>query len=496
MKKFIDQLIAFLMIVLLFLPIGSNLPVSAASMSTKDVTRGQVCYYVNELLGAKIESEDMKSIVNYNVTDEYYTTMSIAYNAGYIKASKNHKLTKASTRATYNYVAGIFSGLLNEPKTKLIGTHKLSESMTVAKLKSFIKEIIPNVVAVDLSDKKLTGNTLINKPNVTLSNVTITGNLIIGDGVDNQEVILDNVKVSGKLIVRGGGENSIKIIGTSSIPKVEIIQVNHKISIKVSDNAEVGYVTIEDGCISSGATGPIIITPPSWVPFDTFYQKCVIVDGIPICSTSSVSDKALINSSYILDTMLKKIITNKPNIYHNLLINGIYEIIIGLNENNVDHPSWSNYTETDVWPRRGGGGCPTTVLEEDVDVSDDDTYLQNFCVLVHEFAHTILMYGIGDLDDMGDSSGTYDNDLLSQIVAAYKEAKAAGKYTESAYDLSNYHEYFAGQVSRWFNANPTNLNVLNASSKTDREQLMEYDPTIYNILDTLFGKYELPGPWN
>lgn len=53
------------------------------------------------------------------------------------------------------------------------------------------------------------GNVIINVPGVTLKNVTVTGDLIIGDGVGDGEARLDNVKVEGTVIVRGGGENSV-----------------------------------------------------------------------------------------------------------------------------------------------------------------------------------------------------------------------------------------------------------------------------------------------
>jgi len=235
-------------------------------------------------------------------------------------------------------------------------------------------------------------------------------------------------------------------------------------------------------------TGPVVTTPPSWI--HSFYKKCVMIHGIPICSTNAVPDAALIKAYYVLDAQLKKIVTDKPDVLQQMLNNRVYVIIVGLNETNSMHPSWAGYNDPS-WPRRGGGGNPTTVLEEDCIVPPNDTWRQNFCGLVHEFAHTLLTYGIGDAGRPGADPATYN-----AIVAAYNAAKAAGKYQESSYDMNNYHEYFTGQSCRWFNANPTNLNVPNASSKTDRQQLQEYDPAIYNILASLYGDYPLPEPWN
>jgi hypothetical protein len=55
----------------------------------------------------------------------------------------------------------------------------------------------------------INGNVTINSSNVTLKNVKITGNLILGEGIGEGEVTLEGVTVEGKTEVRGGGENSI-----------------------------------------------------------------------------------------------------------------------------------------------------------------------------------------------------------------------------------------------------------------------------------------------
>jgi hypothetical protein len=51
------------------------------------------------------------------------------------------------------------------------------------------------------------GNVMINTPDVTLKGVTVTGDLIIGDGVGDGEVTLDSVTVTGRTVILGGGVN-------------------------------------------------------------------------------------------------------------------------------------------------------------------------------------------------------------------------------------------------------------------------------------------------
>ncbi|WP_068646422.1 S-layer homology domain-containing protein [Paenibacillus antarcticus] len=91
------------------------------------------------------------------------------------------------------------------------------------------------------------GNIMVNTPNVTLKNVTVSGDLIIGDGVGNGEVTLDNVKVTGRMVVRGGGVNSIIITGTSNVSNVIVARIDGAVSIKVKGDANVGIVYIDDG---------------------------------------------------------------------------------------------------------------------------------------------------------------------------------------------------------------------------------------------------------
>ncbi len=92
-----------------------------------------------------------------------------------------------------------------------------------------------------------TGSVMINVPDVTLKNVTIKGNLIIGDGVGEGNVTLDNVKVEGATIVRGGGVNSFIVKGGSALGTIVISKVDGNVRISVEGDAKVEIVEIKDG---------------------------------------------------------------------------------------------------------------------------------------------------------------------------------------------------------------------------------------------------------
>lgn len=248
MKGNIRKRLSFLLVFILIFNIILPVQVSATTekKGSDDISRGQVCQVVNQLLGASVKSGEMEQIVNYKKKDAYYNIMSIAYHAGYITANGN-KLCNANSKATYNFVANIFSKVMKISKKQALRTHKASDKLSSKELTSYINELLPNILTKNISNKDLKGNVIISKPNIKLTNITIDGNLIIGDGVADQEVILDNTVVKGTLVVRGGGENSIKIVGSSSISTVIIEQLNNRVSIKVSDDAQVKIIYINDG---------------------------------------------------------------------------------------------------------------------------------------------------------------------------------------------------------------------------------------------------------
>ena len=100
-------------------------------------------------------------------------------------------------------------------------------------IKNYIK--LPGTYTDDFN-----GNVMINAAGVTLKNLTVNGDLIIGDGVGDGEVILEDVTVTGRVLIRGGGENSIKMTENSNIDNIIDIRKNLQIADetgeKESDN--------------------------------------------------------------------------------------------------------------------------------------------------------------------------------------------------------------------------------------------------------------------
>jgi hypothetical protein len=89
------------------------------------------------------------------------------------------------------------------------------------------------------------GNIMINVPDVTLKDLTVNGDLIIGDGVGDGDISLDNVKVAGRLVVRGGGINSIHITGQSNLQKIIVARVDGQVRVYAEEGTEIGDVLVD-----------------------------------------------------------------------------------------------------------------------------------------------------------------------------------------------------------------------------------------------------------
>lgn len=107
------------------------------------------------------------------------------------------------------------------------------------------------------------GSVMINIPNVTLKDVTVKGNLIIGDGVGNGDVTLDSVNVEGNTVVRGGGVNSFVVKGNSTVGNIFVSKVDGNVRVAVEGNAKIEVVAINDGkddVILEGSVGTLTVT--------------------------------------------------------------------------------------------------------------------------------------------------------------------------------------------------------------------------------------------
>ena len=211
---------------------------------------------------------------------------------------------------------------------------------------------------------------------------------------------------------------------------------------------------------------------------EPFYRKYVDADGLPVLGSAKVSDYALKEAAFIVNTMLSR----RPDIRRALIANGSRVVVMAYTEMTTDVPEHRHLRPKKFWDRRarGLGGSATdpvcSCAEENLLGYPGDPYRQE-CILIHEFAHLIHLRGMNRLDP------TFDERLKRAYESAMQKGLWKGKYA-----ATNKQEYWAEGVQSWFNNNrPPDHDHNHVDT---RKELQEYDPALAALCHEVFGETE------
>lgn len=221
-----------------------------------------------------------------------------------------------------------------------------------------------------------------------------------------------------------------------------------------------------------------------------FYTQTVSAGGYPIVASAAVNPYALKEAAFLVNLMLAK----RPDVRRALIDSGSRLCVMAYSEFSSDLPEFAWFAESphrdfpqltgrEYWDARcrGTGGSETdpycTCGEENLLGYPGDPFAAE-CILIHEFAHSIHLRGLANVDP------TFD----SRLQAAYGSAMKAGLW-KAAYASVNHHEYFAEGVQSWFDNNRENDNEHNHVNT--RAELEEYDPGLAALCREVFGDTEL-----
>ena len=232
------------------------------------LTRAQMATIVNRAFGAK-EVAALSGVKDVAASEWYFKDMQKAVKMGTMKLDNLMRPNDSITRQEAFTILGRALKMGDGAKADLAKFNDASqvaswatESMGAMVKAGYIKgdnnlltpnttmtraqfaTIMDNVIKQYISTpgtvtQVAAGNVMVNVPGVTLQDVTITGDLIIGDGVGDGTVNLKNVVVKGNLIARGGGVDSIIITGGSVNGKVIIAKIDGKIRVFAEGGAEI-----------------------------------------------------------------------------------------------------------------------------------------------------------------------------------------------------------------------------------------------------------------
>jgi len=239
------------------------------------------------------------------------------------------------------------------------------------------------------------------------------------------------------------------------------------------------FALLATASLLSAAEIADVTAPPAELNLNAFYSKYVSATGLPIVSSSKVSDYALKEAAYLANLMLAK----RPDVREAMIKSGSRIIVMAHNEYTTDIPEYSKFKPKDYWDARarGLGGSQTDPLcscaEENLLAYPNDPYAAE-CIFIHEFAHNIHLRGMVRVD------ATFDD----RVKKAYESAKTKGLWIKT-YAMTNHHEYFAEGVQSWFDNNRCNDSEHN--DICTRAKLLNYDPDLAALCREVFGDTEI-----
>ena len=219
---------------------------------------------------------------------------------------------------------------------------------------------------------------------------------------------------------------------------------------------------------------PEPIPPPAAVrdffQLDPYYQQWINVRGYPVLASAEVSPYAVKEIAWNIGHMIR----HRPDILRKMAENKARFSIIPHNKHMSDIPEKDAGRLNFFYDtrQRGSGGIVTTSAEDNIICGD-----RNYCSgeVVHEFAHQIHDYGLGNWGIQG-VDPTFD----SRLKTLYNMAIAEGLY-QHRYAGTNRWEYWAEGVGSWFDT-PNE-----GSISPTRVALKAYDPRLMELIIEIFG---------
>ena len=106
------------------------------------------------------------------------------------------------------------------------------DNITRAEFAQIFHNIIGSYITVKGSyDKDIKGSVLIRTDDVTLKDMTVDGDLIVGCGAADGKIVLDNVTVKGRLLVWGGGTAAVYCNNGTNMPAVVVARVDDAVKV-------------------------------------------------------------------------------------------------------------------------------------------------------------------------------------------------------------------------------------------------------------------------
>lgn len=289
------------------------------------LTRAQMAAIINRAFGAT-ETASLSGYTDVAQSDWYYTDMAMAVQMGTFvgegggRLNPNSAITReeafcvlarafsidtasASTLSQFSDNSAV-SSWAREAVAGMIangcvsgyedGTLRPQGTITRAEFASVMSRLVDQYISEAgnvTTDED--GNVLVRAAGVTLSDMTIDGDLILADGIGTGDVTLDGVTVEGRLLIRGGG--SIHI--TDSTIKGGIILNNPNTATRiVPQNSDLGEINVQSDLVVDGDVDTITVSSAADVTVDGGTVSKIVVSAAADDATITVNDGATVDT--------------------------------------------------------------------------------------------------------------------------------------------------------------------------------------------------------
>lgn len=216
-------------------------------------------------------------------------------------------------------------------------------------------------------------------------------------------------------------------------------------------------------------------------PENGFYSKKLNVGGIPIKGHAAVSDEAMREAA----ARITRLLHNMPQAWSNLAAAGAELHLIGKDQSMVDLPDYAEWKgkkfEGDLsldQRARGLGGLVASCGEDNLLSLPSDHYRDHRDICSHEFAHTLMEYGLGQ-------------EVWRRIREQYRRSTDQGLW-KTMYAATNEKEFFA-ELTMWYFGTRGDYGKHRPPPRPGREWLAQYDPGAFKLLDDLYsGRIPVP----
>lgn len=234
-------------------------------------------------------------------------------------------------------------------------------------------------------------------------------------------------------------------------------------------------------CAAIFISNPLSITaaePPAIEklspPLQEFYSRKLIAKGIVILAHADVSDAGMRECARRLEMQLE----HCPEVVANLVNAGAQMHVIGKDQAVTDLPMYRHMkgkpfegTQTMDERGRGYGGLRSSCAEENLLKLPSDRYRDHRDICIHEFAHTIMSYGL-------------DQSIRDRVEAQRKRSTADGKW-KTMYAASNAQEFFA-ELTMWYFDGRGDFGRLDPRPQAGREWFKKHDLEAFELLDEIY----------